>query len=240
MRITDRITWDMNTGQVLEHEWHEYSGTVALAKGDGTAKDQLKLQNKLVQEQLAYQKSFMDPVKSALQKYLQGNGEGFTPEQMATLNSQFLDSNANDFQSAGQNVKAALASRGAGQGDVPIGGDYVRGIAELEGAKAQSQSGGLSNIRMASIQQALQNKFNAANVFGGNSAQVGGNVGTFNSGAGNALNTYVSAANTGFGNAFSSAFGGSLGKGLGSGLSAGITGGISGLIPTQYGGTKGG
>lgn len=238
MRVTTSITWDMNTGAVLNHEWHDYSGTVALCKGDGVAQDQLKLQNSLVQQQLTQQKAIQDQMQNTFGKYLSGD-IGFSPEQMSVLQSQFMNQNTGAFNSAGANVRSALSARGSGNGDLPVGGDYTRGIAELEGAKASSQSQGLLGLQAQSLAQALQNKFNAGSIINGQSAQLGQNVGTFNSGANNALNTYVQAANTGFGNAFTTAFGGSLGKGLGSGLSAGITGGIGGMIPTQYGGSRG-
>lgn len=34
MRITTRITWDMASGEVLEHQWYEYAGPVAQCKID--------------------------------------------------------------------------------------------------------------------------------------------------------------------------------------------------------------
>lgn len=42
MKITTRITWDMSTGRVLEHEFYDYSGPLALADraAQGRAKSQ--------------------------------------------------------------------------------------------------------------------------------------------------------------------------------------------------------
>lgn len=232
MKFYTKIVLDMETMQVLESESFEYSGIVDECKGDGTAKDQLKLQNQLVQQQLSWQKQFQQPVLDNLTKYLTGD-IGFNPAQQSMLESQFLDQNAQNFQNAGSQVKAALAARGMAGGDLPAGGDYVRNIAELEGLKGASQASGIRDIRLQSMQQALMNKFNAANALMGNASIVGGNIGAFNQGAGNALNSYITAANQGFGNAFTSALGGTLGKAVGTAA----MGGVGGMIPTQFGGT---
>jgi hypothetical protein len=212
----------MATWEVLDHRFHEYSGTVAECKGDGTAKAQLKRQNELVDKQLAEQQKIRDNITGNFQKYLTGSGEGFDPAQLAAMISQFQNQNDAAFNSAGQNVRAAIAARGGS--DLPISGDAVRGLSGLEGARATSQAQGLTGIKLADLQQAITNKFNAGNLESGQAAQVGGNVGTFNAGANSALDQYVKAANTGFGSAFTNAFGGALGKGLGTATAAGIAG----------------
>lgn len=229
MRIYSKIVWQM-TADGLELEsstWNNHEGTVAECKGTGTAKDQLKLQNQLVQQQLDQQKALQGQIKDAFGQYLQGQGQGFTPEQQALLEGQFLNENSRNFNSAGQQLKSALLARGTGGGDLPVGGDFVRNVSELEGLRGASQAGGLANIRLQNLQQALANKFNAGSIYQGQGAQLGQNIGAFNSGANNALNQYVYASNQGFGSAFSRAFGNTLGGGLGTGLIGGIGGGIS-------------
>jgi hypothetical protein len=211
----------MATWEVLDHQFHEYSGTVAECKGDGTAKDQLKRENAIVDKQLAEQQKIRDTITGNFGKYLSGD-IGFSPEQLAALQTQFLNSNDATFNSAAQNIRGAILARGGT--DMPISGDAVRGLSALEGARATSQTSGLTGIRLADFQQALANKFNTGNLYSGQAAQVGGNVGTFNAGANSALDQYVKAANTGFGSAFTNAFGGALGKGLGTATAAGIAG----------------
>jgi hypothetical protein len=211
----------------LHEDSFEYSGEVALCKGDGVARDQLNLQNKLVQQQLAQQKAVMDKLDAAVGGDLAGKN-GFSPELLAALKSQFLNQNDSAYNSAGSNVRSALASRGFGTGELPEGGEFARNIAELEGSRAGSQSQGLLGVDIESARQAINNKYNAASVLSGNSAQLGSNVGTFNSGASNSLNQYVWAANQGFGNAFTTALGGSLGKTIGSGLGGGLSGILGG------------
>lgn len=207
----------------VEEYLRDWPEGVSGGKGDGVARDQLNLQNKLVQDQLTQQKAVQSQIQSSFGKYLSGE-IGFSPEQMSILQSQFQNENTSNFNSAGSNVRSALSARGAGNGDLPVGGDYTRGIAELEGAKASSQSQGNLGLRAQSLAQALQNQFNAGSLINGQGAMIGQNIGNFNSGAGNALNTYVQAANTGFSNAFSTAFGGSLGKGIGTALTSGGAG----------------
>ena len=237
MKFYNRIEWQMvDDGlEFVSADPFEYSGPVAECKGDGVARDQLNRENALVDKALAEQRRIQGLIESGVGKYLTSD-IGFSPEQLAAMRSQFLNENDSAFNAAGSNVRSALASRGAGTGEIPIGGDYARNIAELEGMAGASQSQGLLGIKLQDALQSQNNRWNAASVMGGNSAQLGGNIGTFNSGASNALNQYVYAANQGFGNAFTSALGGGLGKGL----ATGITGGISGFIPKQYGGARGG
>lgn len=196
--------------------------------GTGTSKDQLVLQNKQQQDALDQQKAIRDQVMGGVGKYLNGT-VGFDPQQLAIMQSQFLNQNTANFNQAGSAVKSALASRGAGGGDLPVGGDYTRGIATLEGAKANSQSQGILGTNLANLQQALSNQFNAASVANGQSAQIGQNIGTFGSGANNALNQYVSASQNGFLQQFTKGIGSSLGQGLGAIATGGVGTALGGI-----------
>ena len=189
--------------------------------GTGTSKDQLNLQNKLQQQALDQQKAIRDQIMGSVSKYLSGN-IGFDPQQLAIMQSQFLNQNTANFNQAGSAVRSALASRGAGGGDIPVGGDFVRGISSLEGAKASSQSQGILGTNLANLQQALTNQFNAASVASGQSAQLGNNIGVFGSGANNALNQYVQASQSGFMNQLGKGFGSALGQGIGAIATGGI------------------
>src|SRR5690349_4286584 len=122
MRVTTSITWNMTTGEVLDHRWVEYSGTIALAKGEGTSKKQMEFENKLTQQAFNAQMQRLNAVQNALQgRYLTGN-EGFDPQQLALLRSQTLNNTTSQFNDAGQNVRAALAARGANSGSLPPSG----------------------------------------------------------------------------------------------------------------------
>ena len=212
--------------------------------GTGTSKDQLKEQNDLQKQQLAEQTALRNQMlgnpstRGSIASYL-GGGIGYDPATLAAMTSQFLNNNTNTFNQAGAAVRSALASRGAGGGDLPVGGDYVRGIASLEGAKASSQSQGLLGLNVQNAQQAIQNQFNAANVASGQTAQIGQNIGIFGQGANNALDEYVRASNQGFGSAFMQGLGGSLGQGLGKIATGGFGGAVAGMLPSGAGASSG-
>lgn len=110
-----------------------------------------------------------------------------------------------------------------------MGGDYTRGMSGLFGSEAQSLAGGMNSIRMQNALQALNNKFQASNVLSGNAAALSSPISTFGSGASNALNQYMQAANSGFGASFMRGFGGALGAGLGGLATGGIGGAASAL-----------
>lgn len=196
--------------------------------GTGTSKDQLALQNKQQADATAEQKALRDRIMGSIGKYLSGN-VGFDPQQLAIMQSQFLNQNSANFNQAGSSVLASLRSRGAAGGDMPAGGDLTRGLEGLEGARASSQSQGILGTNLADLQQALNNKFNAASVAAGQSAQIGSNIGTFGQGANNALDQYVKASNTGFGANFMSTLGSSLGAGVGYAANTGIGASLGGI-----------
>lgn len=190
-----------------------------MGKGSGTAKEQLDLQNKITADQLAQQKAIRDKILASTEKYTTGAGEGYDPAQFAAMISQFLNQNSQTFNAARGQVISSLNTRGVGGGEAPGGGDTTRGLENLEGARASSQSQGILGANIENLQQALTNRFNALNVQSGQAAQVGGNVATFNSGASSALDDYIKAKNApGFM------------QSLGQTLSAGVGGGIANMI----------
>ena len=197
--------------------------------GSGASKDQLKQQNALQQQAFDLMKQAQGKVSDAVSQYLNGAGQGFDPQQLALLKSQFLNSTAKQYQSAGQNVRTVLLRSGSMNGASPLGGDAIRGIAGLEGGLADTSSSGLANINLQNLQQALNNKFNAASLINGQAAQLASPIATFGSGANNALSNYVQAQQSTFGNMFGRSLGGALGQGLGQGLTGGFGSALSGL-----------
>jgi len=200
--------------------------TVSGGKGGDEAKAAQKRNEDRQDKAFNFQMQGMTDVRNALQKYLTGN-VGFDPQQLAAMTSEFMGQNAADFANARAGVTSMLASRGAGGGQTPVGGDYTRGMSGLFGSEAQSFAGSMNSIRMQNALQALNNKFQASNVLSGNAAALSSPISTFGSGASNALNPYMQAANSGFGATFMRGFGGALGTGLGTGLSTFGMGGLS-------------
>lgn len=223
MRITTRAVYDIASWTLEDWAGYEYFGPVEECKGADVAKQQMDQQNKITADQLAQQKAIRDQILSTTSQYTTGAGQGYDPAQFSAMISQFLNQNSATFNQARGQVLSSLNTRGVGGGDAPGGGDTTRGLENLEGAKASSQSQGILGANIENLQQALTNRFNALNVQSGQAAQVGGNIGTFNAGASNALGDYIKAVNT-------SPFMSMLGQTLGGALGGGIGGGISNAI----------
>jgi hypothetical protein len=115
---------------------------------------QMAEQNRIAREQLQQQKKFSDPTFAAMVHYLTDE-HGFSPEQAAEMTSQFLDQQAQRFGEASRNASTNLRRRGSGEGDNPVGGDYTRGIAALQGMQAASTSAGLRDIKLQDLKQGL-------------------------------------------------------------------------------------
>ena len=231
MEIITKIVLDIASGEVLERESYEYSGPVELAKGADTANQQRQAELKMQQEAFDRQSQQLDFLNKQFSKYLTGN-IGFDPRQLTATRSNFLNTNSSTFNQAGSAVRSALRARGSGGGDQPVGGDYTRGIAGLMGAQASDRSQGLLNLNIQDALQALTNRFNAGSVLSGNAATLTGTQGVAGAGASSALNSYITAKNSGLMQSFAS----SLGQGLGGGLSAFATGGFGSLGSLAKGG----
>jgi hypothetical protein len=186
---------------------------------------QLNSQNQLQQQQQASQNQLLQQNNTALSPYLSGN-QGFTPQQMAALNSQALDQNALRYNQATQDTNAQLAARGEGLGNTPGSGVQATGYGNLQAAKAGDLADSLRTVTLNNAQQGLANQFNAASVLSGNAQTYAGNVGTYGAGANNALGNLTQAQ----GNGFQAQFGKTLGAGLGSAVASGAAGAAGGLF----------
>lgn len=196
--------------------------TVSGGKGADTADAQRKQELSMQTQAFNTQQAQLKQLQGSLQGYLSGK-QGYSPQAMAGMTSQFLNNNNQTFNQAGQQVRSALGARGSGTGQLPAGGDYTRGIAGLMSAKAGNQASGLLGLNVQNQQQALQNQFNAANVLSGNAATLTGTQGVAGAGASSALGSYIQGSNA-------PGFFQSLGTGLGQGFGAGITGGIGSML----------
>lgn len=222
-----------NWTETVERYLSEGRG-VSGGKGGDTANSQRQQELKMQQTAFDAQQKQLADLKSAFSKYTTQN-IGFDPSQYAAMQTQAMNQNTGTFGAAGNQVRSALLARGSGGGNLPVGGDYVRGISGLMGAQASDLSGNLNSLRIQNAQQALTNRFNAGSLLSGNAATLTGTQGVAGAGASSALGDYIKAKNSGFLSSFASG----LGSGLGGGLSAGITGGIgtaaSSIGNGQYG-----
>jgi hypothetical protein len=190
---------------------------------------QLNSQNALQSQQQNAQNALLQQNQAALSPYLTGN-QGFTPQQTAALNSQALDQNALQYNGATQQTNAELAARGEGLGNTPGSGVQATGYGNLQAAKAGDLANSLRTVTLDNAQQGLANKFNAASVLSGNAQTYGQNVGTYGSGASNALGQLTTAQGNTFGSQFGKALGGALG-----GAAAGAAGGAANAGVGQLG-----
>ena len=220
-RVTREARYQMTKdgGLVLLYEdTYEYSGPVAECKGDDVAKKQMEEQNKLQKDAYDLMKQRQNEVNSAVGKYMTGD-IGYDPAQLALLRSQLLNQLALSYDQAGANARTALARNGSDTIDGPVGGDYVRGIAALEGGLASDRAAGLANIDLDNLKTALTNKFNAASLINGQAASLSFPIGSFGQGASSALDSFIEAKNApGFLNSLTT----TLGKGLGTMATGGI------------------
>lgn len=200
------------------------------------ADQQQQQQNQMQQQAFNTQQKTLSDLKTSLGGYLSGT-KGFDPTQLAALKTQFLGQNASDFNQARSGVKSALASAGAGGGNMPVGGDYARGLSGLYGGEATNLSQGMTGISLQNLSQALSNQFNTASVLSGNAATLNSPISTFGAGASNALNQRIGIGmNSGLG-AFTNSFLGGLGKGLGGAALGGLGGILSGIGQPSASGT---
>ena len=224
MRITTKYVFNMVTGEVLEHEWYEYSGPVAMCKGADEANAQRKQMLDMDQKAFDLQMDQIKSVAASFSKFMT-NPEGFSPSGMASMTSDALNQNALAYNQAGNTVRDQITAMG-GNGDLPIGGNTIGRLASLSGMAASQKASTLNNLNIMNEQQKLSNMFNAGSLLTGNAATLNGTQSTAAGGASSALNSYITAKNTGFGSSFANALGGSLGAGLG----AVATGGLGGFM----------
>ena len=200
----------------------DYPSYDGFLKGQDVAKQQMQQQNAMQKQAFDTQQQIISQLRQVTQPYTTAQGQGFTPEQYAAMQSQNMGQNAQYFNQAGQAVRSALAARGSGGGQLPVGGDYVRGISGLMGAQASDLAQNQNSLRIQNALQALTNKFNSMNLLSGNAATLTGTQGVSAAAGSNALNQYMTAANSGFGASFMKSFGGALGGGIGSAITGGV------------------
>lgn len=165
MKIYELITWDMTTGEVLAEKSYDWDGQTAQCKGEAKKED-LALQKQsldLAKQQSDRQNNIIQPITNSLNPYLSQNGIGFSPKQLADMQSMFLQQQGQRYDQAGSQVMSTLARRNGGI-DGPVGGDWGKYLSALKGQQASSTAGGLQNIDLQNAQTALANKFNAAGI----------------------------------------------------------------------------
>ena len=177
MKITTKITISIATGEVLEHEFYEYSGPVALACGATPGQQQLAQSqtsgyNTLVnQAQSQFGNAsgvFQDLVSSFAPIVAAGpNQQGFSPAEVSAMNSQAITSTGQGYRNAKAAVGNAESAVGGGNtGDTSGGATVGENLSLAENAANQTSSE-LNNITQQNYATGRQNYFNAASGLAG-------------------------------------------------------------------------
>lgn len=171
MKITTRLTISIETGEVLEHEFYEYDGAVALACG-GAPSGQTALadaQTQMYQTQtndmnqlFAQDEALNNEIQSVYGPIFKAGPSqlGFSQGELNTLNSGASTGVGQSFAAANSALKENLASAGGGDIQLPSGamtkaeeGMTTAGAAQLAGEENQIQQAdyaqGLSNFDAA-------------------------------------------------------------------------------------------
>ena len=193
MIITTRITWSW-TGELLEHQWFEYSGTVDLCKGDNTAKQaeqqQMAFQQQLMQvfsAQYGKQSAQLDYLNSIL-KPIAENPRGYDPATLTAMRTSASDTIAQNTAQAKQAIQADMAARGGGTG-LPSGVD-AQISAQLANSSAAQQAAAQRDITVQDANLKQVNFWNAIQGLSGNTGMLNpiGYAGSANQAGGTVAN----------------------------------------------------
>ncbi len=175
MRITTKLTiaWD---GTVLEHDWYEYDGPLALCSGGNAGQEaeanqaaQASFYNELTNsfsQEFGAQSAITNALTSAYEPILKGgpNQYGFSPGEQSALSSQALQGSSAAAQQAEQATGSELAAHDST--GLPSGvADELR--SQIGDVAAQDNANEQLGIKQAGYQQGY-NEFNhAAQVLAG-------------------------------------------------------------------------
>lgn len=181
MRVYSYISTDIETGALIGAVFHDETGPSELAKGE--AKEQMRLNNQVAQNQLAMQQKYLSGYQDYVNKILAGGG--YMPGVKEALNSQAISSVPQQYnQIAKQLATQNLRTGAAGGGSLPGGGGYARNFGDLYSQEEQTKANLLNQITAGGQQ-------NVAQAEGGilNAAGITSNVGS------SALGSATTAAN---------------------------------------------
>lgn len=171
MRITEKLTISMSTGEVLEHVFYEYQGPVELACGATQQQQNVgNEQNTLFQNMVnqgtqifgASSAIFNDLVSAFSPVVSAGPGQqGFSAGEESNLNSAAITNTATAYRNADQAVKENESAVGGGNTALP-GGAQIGADTAVATAGAQQESSELNQINEANYAQGRANFFQAA------------------------------------------------------------------------------
>lgn len=184
--------------------------------------------NQNYQTEFGQNQAILSDLTSALKPIIAGgpNQQGFSASENAALNSQAINSTANGYKNAAQQVNDSMASKGGGNTFLPSGAS-TQANEELASAATQNLSNEELGITQANYEQGTKNFFGAegelAGASGSQESPLNGLASEVTSAGNSAMTdaTDVNNANT----AWEGQLGGLVG-GLGGAV---VTGGMSNL-----------
>jgi hypothetical protein len=186
MRITTKITIDMLTGAVLDHQWHDYWGPVEFLKGDSTDKsmenNQLAFQEQLqgiFSQQYASQTNTLNYLNSKMEAQINTGGTGYNAATLAAMRTSATDQTAAATQNAERSAQQQEFSEGGQNLPSGVNAQINAGIKTVG---AQAEAGAQENITQSNAALQNQNYWQATNVLAGDAAQANplGYAGAFN------------------------------------------------------------
>jgi hypothetical protein len=116
------------------------------------------------QKQLSYLQGKMEPIINA-------GGQGYTPDQLASMRTAATDVNSEQFQGAQQALNNTIAANSGGSKLTGVAGSTIQANAELNAAEAQTQAQAQETITSQNAQLQQSNYWNAINALNGVAAQ---------------------------------------------------------------------
>lgn len=254
MRIYTKIEaqWNDELQQyvTVSAEFYEYEGTVALCKGDDTAKqsEQLQLQNQqqqldfntqlmgIFQQQYGQQQQVYQYLQKQMQPIIDAGGTGYSAQALASMRTSATDNLSNQYQNAQKALQAQEFTSGGR--DLPSGVNQQLN-ASLFASEAADQAGAQNQITQQNENLKQQNYWNAVNELNGVGAafnpQSYAGAATNSSEAASTAGNSAANLSTAYQNSkkgFWSNLASGLGAGLGAGLGGGLSGGFGSLMST--------
>jgi hypothetical protein len=164
----ETLLWVSNDGE------YEYTGPVALFKGDSTAKDAEVQQNQfdsqlmnIFQQQYATQKSQLDYLTSKMQPMI-NNPTGYSDSDLTAMRTSATDTDSAAYQNAQKSLNATMAANGD-TAALPSGvsGQLDAALTNQEAAQKSSDQNAIT-VQNANLKQS--NYWNAINTLNGVSA----------------------------------------------------------------------
>jgi hypothetical protein len=165
MRVYTRIVIDMETLKVIESDWFDYTGPIALCKGDNTANNEEASQANFSQTlqnafntNNAAQQNQLNFLNNKMQSAI-NNPQGYSAQTLASMRAQANDAVSSQTQNVQRSVNNAEMTRG-GAAALPSGVSSQIGAA-IASQAAEAGNNAQQNITEQNANLQNQNQWNA-------------------------------------------------------------------------------